>query len=203
MDTSLVVIINIMLRRAVVKNFKYTKLDLKQLTLRQVNLFHTTGRKENTLILGGLAVAASGIVLQHVLQFYRNIPKAGDPATEAKTSTDDSSKDTEASTSKAKAEANTTSGSESDPAATGAKTESSGGFFSSLFERGYYEGGFEEKMSKREAALILGVRESATAERIKDAHRRILLLNHPDRGGSALIAAKINEAKDLLLKGKV
>ncbi len=57
-------------------------------------------------------------------------------------------------------------------------------------------------MTKREAALILGVRESATVDRIKDAHRRILINNHPDRGGSPFIAAKVNEAKDFLLKGK-
>jgi DnaJ homolog subfamily C member 19 len=57
-------------------------------------------------------------------------------------------------------------------------------------------------MTKREAALILGVRESASLERIKDAHRRILINNHPDRGGSPYIAAKVNEAKDFLLKGK-
>ena len=57
-------------------------------------------------------------------------------------------------------------------------------------------------MTKREAALILGVRESATIDRIKDAHRRILINNHPDRGGSPIIAAKVNEAKDFLLKGK-
>ena len=57
-------------------------------------------------------------------------------------------------------------------------------------------------MTKREAALILGVRESAATERVKDAHRKILLLNHPDRGGSAYVAAKVNEAKDLLLKGR-
>lgn len=57
-------------------------------------------------------------------------------------------------------------------------------------------------MTKREAALILGVRESASVERIKDAHRRILINNHPDRGGSPYIAAKVNEAKDFLLKGK-
>ena len=50
--------------------------------------------------------------------------------------------------------------------------------------------------------MVIGVRESAAVERVKDAHRKILLLNHPDRGGSAYVAAKINEAKDLLVKGK-
>ncbi len=66
----------------------------------------------------------------------------------------------------------------------------------------YYEGGFEDAMTRREAALILGVRESATAKRIKDAHRQILIANHPDTGGSTFIASKVNEAKELLLKGK-
>ena len=66
----------------------------------------------------------------------------------------------------------------------------------------YYQGGFEDKMTKREAALILGVRESSSAQRIKEAHRRLLVLNHPDTGGSTYVAGKINEAKELLLKGK-
>jgi hypothetical protein len=66
----------------------------------------------------------------------------------------------------------------------------------------YYEGGFEDQMTKREAALILGVRESSSASRIKEAHRKLLILNHPDTGGSTYIAGKINEAKELLLKGK-
>jgi hypothetical protein len=65
----------------------------------------------------------------------------------------------------------------------------------------YYEGGFEEPMTRREAALILGVRESSSATRIKEAHRKLLVLNHPDTGGSTYIAGKINEAKELLLKG--
>eukprot|EP01035_Chromulina_nebulosa_P019652 gene19652-25567_t len=57
-------------------------------------------------------------------------------------------------------------------------------------------------MTRREAALILGVRESSKPERVKEAHRRVLLINHPDKGGSAYISTKINEAKSLLLKGK-
>mmetsp|Transcript_13843 Transcript_13843/g.19376 ORF Transcript_13843/g.19376 Transcript_13843/m.19376 type:complete len:153 (-) Transcript_13843:99-557(-) len=66
----------------------------------------------------------------------------------------------------------------------------------------YYEGGFEDEMTRKEAALILGVRESSNAKRIKEAHRKLLILNHPDTGGSTYMAGKINEAKELLLKGK-
>lgn len=75
-------------------------------------------------------------------------------------------------------------------------------FFNLSVGSKYYEGGFEEQMTRKEAALILGVRESSTAKRIKEAHRKLLILNHPDTGGSTYMAGKINEAKELLLKGK-
>jgi DnaJ family protein C protein 19 len=60
-----------------------------------------------------------------------------------------------------------------------------------MLAKRFYRGGFEEKMTRREAALILGVRESATPERIRDRHRKMLMLNHPDMGGSTFLSEKV------------
>ena len=62
----------------------------------------------------------------------------------------------------------------------------------------YYKGGFEAKMSKREAALVLGVGQGSTLQKVRDAHRRMMIANHPDKGGSPFLASKINEAKDIM-----
>ena len=64
----------------------------------------------------------------------------------------------------------------------------------------YYRGGFEAKMSKAEASKVLGVPMSANKKRVQTAHRNIMIANHPDKGGSPYLAAKINEAKDLMDK---
>mmetsp|Transcript_21487 Transcript_21487/g.36644 ORF Transcript_21487/g.36644 Transcript_21487/m.36644 type:complete len:110 (-) Transcript_21487:855-1184(-) len=65
--------------------------------------------------------------------------------------------------------------------------------------RAFYKGGFESTMTRMEATRILGLRDSANEEKIKEAHRRIMIANHPDSGGSSYIAAKVNAAKDMLL----
>lgn len=65
----------------------------------------------------------------------------------------------------------------------------------------YYRGGFEPTMTRREASLILGVNTtSSNADKIKKAHLKVIMPNHPDRGGSPYLAAKINEAKTVMLK---
>ncbi|KAA8911573.1 hypothetical protein TRICI_003777 [Trichomonascus ciferrii] len=67
--------------------------------------------------------------------------------------------------------------------------------------RTFYTGGFDPKMNPKEALKILNLRESTlTKAKLKETHRKIMILNHPDRGGSPYMATKINEAKECLEK---
>jgi hypothetical protein len=61
------------------------------------------------------------------------------------------------------------------------------------------EGFASGAMSRDEALRILGLEEDADEAAIKAAHRRLMALMHPDRGGSSYLAAKINQARDTLL----
>jgi len=68
--------------------------------------------------------------------------------------------------------------------------------------RAWIQGGFKATMDRAEAARILGIRPTAARKEIEVAHRKVMVANHPDTGGSPYIATKVNEAKQVLMKGE-
>lgn len=57
-------------------------------------------------------------------------------------------------------------------------------------------------MSREEAYQVLGLQPGASVSEIRAAHRRLMRGAHPDSGGSDWLAARVNQARDILLGGK-
>ncbi len=57
----------------------------------------------------------------------------------------------------------------------------------------------ERSQAEAQARTLLGVDRNATPSEINDAHRRLLVRVHPDRGGSNEAVHAANAARDLLL----
>lgn len=54
--------------------------------------------------------------------------------------------------------------------------------------------------SEDEALSVLGLKPGADRQAVLEAHKRLMRLVHPDRGGTDYLAAKINQARDILLE---
>ena len=59
-------------------------------------------------------------------------------------------------------------------------------------------GGRPARMSRQEALRVLGLEATASQEDVQREYRRLMKKLHPDLGGSSYLAAKINEARDVL-----
>lgn len=57
----------------------------------------------------------------------------------------------------------------------------------------------KQAMSRAEALDILGLEEGASEDEIEAAYKGLIVKNHPDQGGTDWLAARLNEARDILL----
>jgi hypothetical protein len=176
-----------------------------QLQSSQRRMYHTTSSSERAavLVMGLATLSAVGYAGSSAIKSYNEF-KASQPTEEE---LDEMRRQEEEQQQQNERKQEETAKQQTRSGATTADDDSTQprqNIFREWFDVGtkYYDGGFEDTMTRREAALILGVRESSSPARVKDAHRNLLIANHPDTGGSTFLAGKLNEAKELLLKGK-
>jgi DnaJ-class molecular chaperone len=55
-------------------------------------------------------------------------------------------------------------------------------------------------MSEDEAYEVLGLQKGSSEEEVVRSHRSLMKKLHPDHGGSTDLAARVNEAKDVLMR---
>lgn len=67
-------------------------------------------------------------------------------------------------------------------------------------DAGRANGGRIGTMSEDEAYEVLGLHKNATGDEITRAHRALMKKIHPDHGGTTSLAARVNEAKDILMR---
>lgn len=69
-----------------------------------------------------------------------------------------------------------------------------------LYQAGQVRAPKKEEMSYTEALDILGLPENPTKMQVKVAYHKLMAANHPDKGGSKVLAAQINKARDVVLR---
>lgn len=139
---------------------------------------HTTAPASSAILIGGLSVAGAALAARYALQKLDG-GGGGDAAPPPSAGGADNS---EGAAADGGANSSSSSASSEGAAPPGGEAKRGGSWFGAdALAKRFYRGGFEEKMTRREAALVLGVRESASPERVRERHRKMLMANHPDK----------------------
>lgn len=70
--------------------------------------------------------------------------------------------------------------------------------FANRYKVDFLPGGFAAKMTYNEALQILDLPPNPSKKQLLEHHRRMMLVNHPDSGGSTYMSQKINEARQVI-----